>query len=187
MISTVNYHINVSRKPCSLPFLISKLYTRRNALLFTFSITEFILHRCQTSKNERTHYIHENMSLFSETPQHVIFFISNNVCYESSRYENVSQGEKQKFQFKERDFREWKLRPFVISAKIVTICSREASVTYLIGRKKLGKKGRNFLPVINFLPTLLFTDEYFYRRLIFIDQYSHRLFFKTRTFSITNI
>ena len=97
MISTVNYHINVSRKPWSLPFLISKLYTRRNALLFTFSITELILHRCQTSKNERTHYIREKISPFPETPQHVTFFISNNICYESSRYENLSQGEKQKF------------------------------------------------------------------------------------------
>ena len=48
-------------------------------------------------KMKELNYIHEKMSLFSEIPQHVLFFISNNICYESSRYENVNQGEKQKF------------------------------------------------------------------------------------------
>ena len=49
------------------------------------------------------------------------------------------------------------------------------SGSYLIGRKKAGKKWGIFLPVTNF-----FADNFFYQRLIFNDEYSYRHFFYKR-------
>ena len=47
---------------------------------------------------------------------------------------------------------------------------------YLIGRKKVGKKWRVLLPMTNFFADCFFTDDYFYRRVIFTDKNSYRHF-----------